>query len=62
MKIRKLAKEEHGMTRPLWEEIFTEDGKGFLDYYYQVKTADNEIYVVEEEDGGLSAMLQAKSV
>ena len=58
MKIRKLAKEEHGMTRPLWEEIFTEDGKGFLDYYYQVKTADNEIYVVEEEDGGLSAMLQ----
>lgn len=57
MKIRKLKQEEHGMTRPLWEEIFTEDDEAFLDYYYQVKTAENSIYIIEEEDEPVS-MLQ----
>lgn len=50
MKIRKLRKEEHIRTRKLWEEIFTEDTSEFLDYYYSVKTKDNEIYVIEDED------------
>ena len=45
------------MTRSLWEEIFTEDDEAFLDYYYQVKTAENSIYIIEEEDGPVS-MLQ----
>ncbi len=46
MKIRKLKQEEHRMTRSLWEEIFTEDDEAFLDYYYQVKTAENSIYII----------------
>lgn len=48
MKVRKLRLEEHIRTRKLWEEIFTEDTPEFLDYYYSVKTKDNEIYVIED--------------
>ena len=44
---RKLREEEHIRTRELWEEIFTEDTSEFLDYYYSVKTQENEIYVIE---------------
>lgn len=50
MILRKLEKQEHIKTRKLWEEIFKEDTKEFLDYYYSVKTAENEIYVIEEDD------------
>ena len=50
MKLRKLRKEEHIRTRELWEQIFTEDSKEFLDYYYTVKTKDNEIYVIEDAE------------
>ena len=49
MKVRKLRQEEHIRTRKLWEEIFTEDTPEFLDYYYSVKTSDNEIYVIEDD-------------
>lgn len=48
MEVRKLDREEHIRTRKLWEEIFTEDTPEFLDYYYSVKTAENEIYVIED--------------
>ncbi len=47
---RKLNQEEHGKTRTLYEEVFTQDTKEFLDYYYSVKTKDNEIYVMEDGD------------
>ena len=50
MKVRKLEQKEHIQTRKLWEEIFTEDTPEFLDYYYTVKTRDNEIYVIEDND------------
>lgn len=50
MELRKLRQEEHIKTRKLWEEIFTEDTPEFLDYYYSIKTKDNEIYVIEEDD------------
>ena len=56
MKIRKLSQEEHNKVRPLYEEVFTEDSKGFVDYYFSEKTRDNDIYVVEE-DGEICAML-----
>ena len=56
MKVRKLRQEEHIRTRKLWEEIFTEDTPEFLDYYYSVKTSDNEIYVIED-DGEIVSML-----
>ena len=49
MEIRKLKQEEHIKTRKLWEAIFTEDTSEFLDYYYSVKTKENEIYVIEDE-------------
>ena len=49
MNVRKLAKEEHIRTRDLWEKVFAEDTSVFLDYYYKVKTAENEIYVIEDE-------------
>ena len=49
MIIRKLEQSEHIATRKLWEEIFPEDTKAFLDYYYYIKAAKNQIYVVEED-------------
>lgn len=49
-KIRKLEPYEHGRTRKLWEEVFSEDTKEFLDYYYSYKIADNEIYVIEIDE------------
>ena len=55
--IRKLEQAEHKKTRKLWEEIFCEDSKKFLDYYYSVKTKENEIFIIEE-DGDIRAMLQ----
>ena len=57
MKVRKLDPEEHSKTRSLWEEVFTEDTKAFLDYYYYIKTKDNQIYVAEE-DNQICSMLQ----
>lgn len=56
MELRKLEQKEHNSTRPLWEAVFEEDTKTFLDYYYFLKTRDNEIYVVEE-DGAFRSML-----
>ena len=56
MKVRRLEQAEHGLTRPLYEEVFSEDSKRFVDYYYTEKTKDNQIYVAEE-DGGIQAML-----
>ena len=53
---RKLEKQEHIKTRKLWEEVFTEDTPEFLNYYYSVKTLENEIYVIEE-DGEIVSML-----
>ena len=57
MILRRLKQDEHGLTRKLWEEVFTEDTKAFLDYYYFIKTKENRIYVIEE-DGEIRSMLQ----
>ena len=46
--VRKLEKREHIRSRKLWEKVFTEDSTEFLDYYYSVKTSENEIYVIED--------------
>ena len=56
MKIRKLETEEKQDTRKLYEEVFSEDSKSFVDYYYEEKLKDNQIYAVEE-DGEIQAML-----
>lgn len=50
MELRKLQENEHHLTRKLWEEVFAEDTEEFLDYYYFLKTRENEIYVIEEEN------------
>lgn len=55
MELRKLKTEEHEKTRALWEDIFIEDTKQFLDYYYSIKTRENEIYVMGNEE--IAAML-----
>ena len=57
MLLRKMKPEEHSLTRPLWEKVFMEDSKEFLDYYYSNKTKHNEIYVIET-DGEIRSMLQ----
>ena len=56
MEIKKLEAEERQNTRALYEEVFSEDSKSFVDYYYEEKVKDNQIYTVEE-DGGIRAML-----
>lgn len=56
MKFRKLEREEHWKARALWEQIFKEDTGAFLDYYYSVKTNENEIFVAEEDEN-IVAML-----
>lgn len=47
-RIRKLPPEENVRARLLYEEIFTEDSREFVDYYFQIKAAANEIFVVED--------------
>lgn len=49
MEIKRLAGKACKTTRPLWEEIFTEDSPQFVDYYYAKKAADNIAYVSGEE-------------
>lgn len=56
MEIRKLETEEKQNTKKLYEEVFSEDSKSFVDYYYEEKLKDNQIYAVEE-DGEIQAML-----
>lgn len=56
MILRRLKQEEHGKTRKLWEEVFPEDTKAFLDYYYYIKARDNQIFVIEE-DGEIRSMI-----
>lgn len=56
MKIRKLDLTEHEKTRQLYETVFDEDEKAFVDYYYTWKTRDNVICVAEDENG-IHAML-----
>lgn len=51
-----LSSEEKIRSRFLYEQIFSEDTKKFVDYYYQYKTRDNQILVLNE-DGMLVSML-----
>ena len=47
MELRKLEQSEHQKTRKLWETVFSEDSREFLDYYYFFKAKNNEIFVIE---------------
>lgn len=61
MKIEKLEVSQHLDTRKLYEEVFSEDEKSFVDYYYQEKTKDNIIYIVREDDD-VQAIFAFKSI
>lgn len=56
MEVKKLKQEEHILTRPLYETVFSEDGRAFVDYYYTEKTKDNCIYA-GYEDGKIRSMV-----
>lgn len=55
--VRYLKQEEKILSRPLWEEAFTEDSAPFMDFYYGDKVLENRI-LVREEDGQIDAMAQ----
>lgn len=46
--VRKLSLNEHEDTRILWENVFAEDTKEFLEYYYAHVADHNSIYVIED--------------
>ena len=46
-------------TRALWEQIFTEDTKAFLAYYYREKIKDAQIHVLKDESGQIVSMVHA---
>lgn len=48
---------ENQRARKLYEEIFDEDSPTFVDYYFRVKAAENEIFVVENEKQEILATL-----
>lgn len=41
--IKYLNNKEKNKTRTIWEKVFEEDSKSFLDYYYNYKNIDNKI-------------------
>lgn len=57
MKIRKLKPEEHKRTRLLYEEVFSEDSRAFVDYYYRICAEENRIYVWETQEKEIVSML-----
>lgn len=48
---------ENQRARKLYEKIFDEDSPAFVDYYFRVKAAENEIFVVENEKQEILATL-----
>lgn len=51
-----LLQKEKERSRELYEEAFPEDTPEFVNYYYEYKTADNQILVLEK-DGKIISML-----
>lgn len=50
MEFVQLRKEENGLTRPLYEEVFSEDKGPFSDYYYKEVAPHSTIYIAREGD------------
>lgn len=49
---------DYDKSRALWEEIFTDDTKEFLDYYYEYCTRENLIYGIMDDKRKLLSMAQ----
>ena len=45
-----LTGEERQKTRILYQTVFSEDSQKFVDFYYEYKTRDNQIYALWEDD------------
>lgn len=56
--VRYLTQGEKQGTRPMYELAFPEDSQKFVDYYYQWKTRDNEIIVMEGTEDFDGSVLQ----
>lgn len=56
MEIRYLEQGEKEISRALYEEVFVEDEKVFVDAYYRIKAADNAVLTAWKE-GELVSML-----
>lgn len=46
----RLEKTEALSTRKLWEEVFFEDSREFVDYYYRYKAPENTTFVLKEQE------------
>lgn len=57
LEVAPLSKNGHEATRELWESIFVEDSKEFVDFYYTTKAKDNTILAVKQQEEIVS-MLQ----
>ena len=53
----KLEGKEVSRTRSLYEEVFREDSKAFVDYYYENKAPGNTTFVLESSAHEIIAML-----
>ena len=47
---RLLTKEERQKTRSLYQTVFSEDSQKFVDFYYEYKIRDNQIYALWEDE------------
>ncbi len=57
MNIRQAKKDENKNIRDLWEEIFPEDSKAYLDFYFQNVIKENHVIVAEVGENNIVAML-----
>ena len=48
---------KHGESRRLWEEVFPEDCREFLDVYYEKKGRRNQITVFRDGQGSICSMI-----
>ena len=53
---------ENQRARKLYEEIFDEDSPAFVDYYFRVKAAENEIFCGRKRETGDSGNIAFKSI
>lgn len=56
LKLHRLEKAEVLSTRKLWEEVFSEDSREFVDYYYRNKAPENTAFVWKDR-GEVISML-----
>ena len=51
MEIRKLERNEHGKTKALYQEVFSTDSEGFVDYYYTTEADSKNVMQIDIEPG-----------